>query len=209
MERRLVLALDEFPSLVVGDPSLPSIIQKWFDQRRNKGVKLILCGSSTQMMEASVLRADKRESISQHVGRMFEQHVRKDIGGSRYWEPGIEFDAVVDNDDQSITIVEVKWGQCNAGERKQLDRSFRQKFASSRLARTYTLRDVRIVDRTWLSAALTADGERFLSRSRCTHQVRSSCLDWHSFGTALAQLGTRGNDGLPKPQLFISAGEQS
>ncbi len=45
------LALDEFPYLVAGDSSLPSVIQKHWDLHRERGPHLILCGSSQQMMQ--------------------------------------------------------------------------------------------------------------------------------------------------------------
>ena len=43
------LCLDEFPYLVAGDPSLPSVLQRWLDHRKGKSA-LILSGSSTRMM---------------------------------------------------------------------------------------------------------------------------------------------------------------
>jgi len=45
-----VLCLDEFPYLVAADPSLPSVVQRWFDHRRRKDSSLILAGSSNRMM---------------------------------------------------------------------------------------------------------------------------------------------------------------
>ena len=49
---RLVVAIDEFPYLVKEDPSLPSIIQEFWDRRiKDSNMVLILCGSSISMME--------------------------------------------------------------------------------------------------------------------------------------------------------------
>jgi len=49
---RLVIAIDEFPYLVKEDPSLPSIIQEYWDTRlKDSGIVLILSGSSISMME--------------------------------------------------------------------------------------------------------------------------------------------------------------
>lgn len=45
-----ILCLDEFPYLVASDPSLPSIIQRWIDHRKNKQITLILSGSSQRIM---------------------------------------------------------------------------------------------------------------------------------------------------------------
>lgn len=45
-----VLCLDEFPYLVASDPSLPSVLQRWLDHRKNKRSTLVLSGSSTRMM---------------------------------------------------------------------------------------------------------------------------------------------------------------
>ncbi len=48
---RITLCLDEFPYLVEGSPSLPSIIQGLLDSKTDKlKYNLILCGSSQQMM---------------------------------------------------------------------------------------------------------------------------------------------------------------
>jgi len=63
VEGRVCIALDEFPYLVTSDPSLPSIVQRWFDQvrikqGRNRKVLLLLCGSSTQMMQEVFLNED-------------------------------------------------------------------------------------------------------------------------------------------------------
>lgn len=50
---RLVVALDEFPYLVEGNRSLPSILQHHWDERlRKTKIFLILCGSSIGMMES-------------------------------------------------------------------------------------------------------------------------------------------------------------
>ena len=49
------LALDEFPYLVENSPSLPSALQTLWDERlRGSGIKLILCGSSVAVMEATL-----------------------------------------------------------------------------------------------------------------------------------------------------------
>jgi len=51
-KERLVIAIDEFPYLVKEDPSLPSIIQEYWDTRlKDSGIVLILSGSSISMME--------------------------------------------------------------------------------------------------------------------------------------------------------------
>ena len=48
--RDFVLCLDEFPYLVAGDASVPSVLQRWLDHRKRKRSSLILSGSSTRMM---------------------------------------------------------------------------------------------------------------------------------------------------------------
>jgi len=51
-KERVVIAIDEFPYLVKEDPSLPSIIQEYWDTRlKDSGIVLILSGSSISMME--------------------------------------------------------------------------------------------------------------------------------------------------------------
>ena len=49
------LVLDEFPSLVQVSPELPSILQKYIDQKTERGVHLVLAGSSQRMMQGLVL----------------------------------------------------------------------------------------------------------------------------------------------------------
>jgi AAA+ ATPase superfamily predicted ATPase len=52
-EERVVIAFDEFPYLVAGDSSLPSLMQGYWDGRlKDTGVFLILSGSSISMMES-------------------------------------------------------------------------------------------------------------------------------------------------------------
>lgn len=55
IESRVSICLDEFPYLVTSDPSLPSILQKWWDHRKRKNITLILCGSSQKMMHSIFL----------------------------------------------------------------------------------------------------------------------------------------------------------
>lgn len=54
LTKRITLCLDEFPYLVKGTPELPSIIQKWTDNKEQLKFNLILCGSSQQMMYSIV-----------------------------------------------------------------------------------------------------------------------------------------------------------
>ncbi len=49
------LVIDEFPYLVRKESALPSLLQRWLDQRSRLNVHLILCGSSQQMMGDLVL----------------------------------------------------------------------------------------------------------------------------------------------------------
>ena len=51
-----VIVLDEFPYLIDADESLPSVIQRLWDQElRDTGVTLVLVGSSISMMEEATL----------------------------------------------------------------------------------------------------------------------------------------------------------
>jgi len=54
LKKRFTICLDEFPYLVKSTPELPSIIQKWTDNKENLNFNLILCGSSQQMMYSLV-----------------------------------------------------------------------------------------------------------------------------------------------------------
>ncbi len=52
------LILDEFPYLVMGTPSLPSVFQNWVDrERETDGLLAVIAGSSQRMMQGFVLDA--------------------------------------------------------------------------------------------------------------------------------------------------------
>ncbi len=53
--RRTVLAIDEFPSLVASAPELPSLVQKRVDSEGERGVSVVLTGSSQRLMHGLVL----------------------------------------------------------------------------------------------------------------------------------------------------------
>jgi hypothetical protein len=56
-DRRLVVVMDEFPYLVNADPSIPSVLQKVWDERlQHTRLMLILCGSHIGMMERELLQ---------------------------------------------------------------------------------------------------------------------------------------------------------
>ncbi len=49
---RLIVVIDEFPYLVKGDKTLPSILQEYWDLKLSRGkIYLVICGSSVSMME--------------------------------------------------------------------------------------------------------------------------------------------------------------
>lgn len=55
-EHRHIVVIDEFPYLVNADPSVPSVLQKVWDERlQHTQLMLILCGSHIGMMEQEVL----------------------------------------------------------------------------------------------------------------------------------------------------------
>lgn len=55
-DERIVVAIDEFPYLISVEPSVPSQLQKIYDEIiTGSNIYLILCGSSMEMMEREVL----------------------------------------------------------------------------------------------------------------------------------------------------------
>lgn len=57
-EQRVLLVIDEFPYMVNGNASIPSILQNAWDQKlKNTELMLILCGSSMAFMEKELLSA--------------------------------------------------------------------------------------------------------------------------------------------------------
>lgn len=55
LEGPRAVCIDEFPYLVLADPSLPSVVQRFVDHRMPKGMTLILAGSSLRMMHDTFL----------------------------------------------------------------------------------------------------------------------------------------------------------
>ncbi len=53
--RGTVLIFDEFPALVATGPELPSVLQKYLDRYPERGLHLLLTGSSQRMMQGLVL----------------------------------------------------------------------------------------------------------------------------------------------------------
>ncbi len=75
-DERMVLAIDEFPYLVKEDPSLPSIIQDYWDNKfKNTNIFLILCGSSINMMETMVM-GYKSPLYGRRTGQLLLKHIR-------------------------------------------------------------------------------------------------------------------------------------
>ena len=55
-EQRLVIVIDEYPSLITSNKAIPSIFQKAWDlYLKDSNIMLVLCGSSISMMERHVL----------------------------------------------------------------------------------------------------------------------------------------------------------
>jgi len=117
---RFVLAIDEFPYLVKEDPSLPSIIQDYWDTYlKETQVFLLLSGSSISMMESSTM--DYRSPLfGRRTGQILLQplrfiHVLEYLGDMR---KAVEFYAVfggtpayimtADPDKEIMTNVEEK-----------------------------------------------------------------------------------------------------
>jgi AAA+ ATPase superfamily predicted ATPase len=53
--RRAILAIDEFPSLVASAPELPSLVQKRVDAEGDRGIRVVVTGSSQRLMHGLVL----------------------------------------------------------------------------------------------------------------------------------------------------------
>ncbi len=104
-EAGTVLILDELPSLVARGPELPSLLQKVLDQRSERGLHLIVAGSSQRMMQGLVLdhsaplygRASEILKIPPLAAGWIEEALGTDPAGSiqsyahwggvpRYWE---------------------------------------------------------------------------------------------------------------------------
>ncbi len=68
-EERLLVILDEFPYLVQADPTLPSVLQKlWDEELRHTQIFLVLCGSSVSFMEGELL-AQKSPLYGRRTGQ--------------------------------------------------------------------------------------------------------------------------------------------
>lgn len=68
--KRLLVILDEFPYLCKGNPALPSLIQRFWDNvGRHTKMFLILCGSSVSFMENEVL-GEKSPLYGRRTGQL-------------------------------------------------------------------------------------------------------------------------------------------
>jgi AAA+ ATPase superfamily predicted ATPase len=115
-EQDAIIVLDEFPYLIDADESLPSVIQRLWDQElQETGVTLVLVGSSISMMEEATLlgnsplygrfteRLDLRQLDFDAARQFFpEQYSPEQIllawgvfGGTPYYLAGIEADATL------------------------------------------------------------------------------------------------------------------
>ena len=66
-ERKLVVVIDEFPYMVRGNSSIPSLLQKlWDEQLRAANVMFIICGSAMSFMEKEIL-AEKNPMAGQRA----------------------------------------------------------------------------------------------------------------------------------------------
>ena len=69
-KRRLIVVLDEFPYLCEANPSLPSLLQRFWDQYGSAGrLMLVLCGSSISFMEQEVL-AERSPLFGRRTGQL-------------------------------------------------------------------------------------------------------------------------------------------
>ncbi len=68
-DERLVIVLDEFPYLCEGNKGLPSLIQRFWDQRGKRSrLMLVLCGSQVSFMEREVL-AERSPLFGRRTGQ--------------------------------------------------------------------------------------------------------------------------------------------
>lgn len=66
---RLILVLDEFPYLCEANPGLPSLVQRFWDQRgKRSSLMLVLCGSQVSFMEKEVL-AERSPLFGRRTGQ--------------------------------------------------------------------------------------------------------------------------------------------
>lgn len=67
-EEKKIAVIDEFPYMVKGDHSIPSILQNLWDERlRNENIMLILCGSAMSFIEKKIL-AEKNPLYGRATG---------------------------------------------------------------------------------------------------------------------------------------------
>ncbi|MEW6071420.1 MAG: ATP-binding protein [Planctomycetota bacterium] len=66
---RLIVVLDEFPYLCEGNKGLPSLVQRFWDQRgKHSSLMLVLCGSQVSFMEREVL-AERSPLFGRRTGQ--------------------------------------------------------------------------------------------------------------------------------------------
>lgn len=65
-----ILILDEFPTLVEGEPSLPGLLQAAWDRSLSRSdLRIVVCGSSVSMMESTFL-SPRAPLFGRHTGQL-------------------------------------------------------------------------------------------------------------------------------------------
>lgn len=94
------LVIDEFPYLVISDPSLPSVLQNWIDTTaKNSRLKVVLSGSSQRMMQGLVF-----DATAPLFGRATESFALKPL------PPGVIGEALGLKDPREMIAAYAVWG---------------------------------------------------------------------------------------------------
>jgi len=103
----------------------------------------VYSGLRSQWRHLSV--KEKLQFIHHHASHIFENEVRTQFEGARYWSEKEEFDVVTEQGGQ-VRVIEVKFSKLSQKSKESLIQSLEEKFKNSRLYEKMSHADFSVVD---------------------------------------------------------------
>jgi AAA+ ATPase superfamily predicted ATPase len=89
---------------------------------------------------------EKNEILSLFASHVFENEVRKNLNGQRYWQNTLEIDCIKKTGEDSITLYEIKFTKLKAKEREQLSTGLHFKAQNSKLQAGWKVEAAHVFD---------------------------------------------------------------
>lgn len=98
----------------------------------------------SQWMELS--KREKMKLLYNFSSMVFEDEVRKLLGGTRYWEEKMEFDCIQSLNKNTIIIFEVKFSKLKSKERKSIENTLLRKTIDFKLKQYWKISATKAFD---------------------------------------------------------------